>query len=167
MKRAAAAALAGLALPALGACGFTPLYAQPGMVGGLTHIQVVTPAGSGRVGFLLRQSLDDDFGLRKGEAPVYRLEMTLTPVRQAHGVLANATAQRYELDLKVNYNLIDAASGKTVHSGVVMSDISYDSAAQPYAGIAARQDVQNRQASDAAQKIEVQVAAWLSGHPPG
>ncbi|HEY1751129.1 MAG TPA: LPS assembly lipoprotein LptE [Caulobacteraceae bacterium] len=167
MRRAAAAfaalVLPALALPTLAGCGFTPLYAQPGVSGGLTHIDVVAP--SGRVGFLLRQSLDDDFGHAKGDAPVYRLEMVLTPVRQAHGVLANATAQRYELDLKVDYSLVEVKSGKVAHAGAVISNISYDSAAQPYAGIAARQDVQNRLAADAAQKIEVQVAAWLAEHP--
>jgi LPS-assembly lipoprotein len=159
----ARAILAALALPALAGCGFTPLYAQPGVAGGLTHIQVVAPQG--RVGFLLRENLDDDFGHAKGDQPLYRLEMVLTQVRQAHGLTANDTSQRFELDLKVTYNLIEVASGKVAHTGFVISDISYDSTDQPYAGIAARQDVQDRLASDAAQKIEVQIAAWLATHP--
>ena len=157
------AALIALALPALGACGFTPLYAQPGVAANMRHIQVVAPQG--REGFLIRQSLDDDFGYDKGDAPTYRLEMEITPSRQAHGVQANATAQRYELDLKVSYKLIEIATGKIAHTGIVVSNVSYDSADQPYAGIAARQDVQNRLASDAAQKIEIQVTAWLARQP--
>jgi len=160
---AGAAALVGLA--SLGGCGFTPLYARPGVAGGMTHIEVVAPQG--RVGYLLRQNLDDDFGHAQGEAPVYRLEMTMNTVRQAHGLTANDTAQRYELDLKVSYNLIEVASGKVAHTGAVVSDISYDSTDQPYAGIAARQDVQNRLASDVAQKIEIQVASWLASQPAG
>src|SRR5471032_3162892 len=93
-------ALAMLALAAaapLCGCGFTPLYGAPGVAAGVTHIQVVAPQG--RVGYLLREDLDDALGHAKGDAPTYRLEMVLDQVRQAHGLTANATAQRYELDL--------------------------------------------------------------------
>jgi LPS-assembly lipoprotein len=163
-RRSATAWLAAVAAPlALGGCGFTPLYAIPGAAGGLSHIQVVAP--DGRVGFLLREDLDDDFGHAQGDHPLYRLEMTLNQARTAHGLTENATAQRYELDMRVEYTLTEIASGKVVRKGEVISNVSYDSADQPYAGIAARQDTQNRMASDAAQKIEVEVAAWMAGHP--
>jgi LPS-assembly lipoprotein len=156
-----AAALALPAALALGGCGFTPLYAVPGVAGGLQHIEVVAPKG--RIGYLMRESLDDDFGHAKGEAPLYKLDMVLTEVRQAHGLTANDVAQRYEFDLKVVYTLTDLTAHKDVHTGTIFSNISYDSAAQPYAGIAAAEDVQSRLASDAAQKVEVQVAAWMAG----
>ena len=146
----------------LGGCGFTPLYATPGVAGGLTHIQVVVPQG--RVGYLLREDLEDQLGRAKGEPPKYRLEMVFNQVRQAHGLTANATAQRYELDLTIDYTLINIATGKVAMTGAVTSDVSYDSTVQPYAGIAARQDTQDRLASDAAQKIEVQIAAWMATH---
>ena len=161
-RRSAILALAALALP-LGGCGFTPLYAQPGVASGLTHIQVDAPKG--RVGYLMREDLDDSFGHAKGAAPVYRLELSMNTVRQSHGLTANDVAQRYQLNLHVTYNLVEVASGKVAHTGSVISDISYDSTDQPYAGIAARQDVQNRLAGDVAQKIEVQIAAWLAEQP--
>ena len=157
-----AAALAAALAATLGGCGFTPLYASPGAAGGLTHIQVVAPQG--RVGYLLREDLDDQLGQAKGDAPIYRLEMVLDQVRQAHGLTANATAQRYELDLTVTYTLINISTGKVATTGAVTSDVSYDSTDQPYAGIAARQDTQDRLASDAAQKIQVQIAAWMASH---
>jgi LPS-assembly lipoprotein len=164
--RARLAALAALALPAaLGGCGFTPLYAEQGAAAGLSHIDVVAP--DGRVGYLLREDLDDDLGLSKGDKPLYRLEMVFDQTRQAHGLTANATAQRYELDLKVTYTLTDLATGQIAHRGEVISFISYDSANQPYAGIAARQDTQNRLAADAAQKIQTELAAWMAGRPAG
>ena len=161
LARLAAACAAPAAL-ALAGCGFTPLYATPGVAGGLTHIQVVVPQG--RVGYLLREDLEDQLGRAKGEAPKYRLEMVFNQVRQAHGLTANATAQRYELDLTIDYTLINIATGKVAMTGAVTSDVSYDSTVQPYAGIAARQDTQDRLASDAAQKIEVQLAAWMATH---
>jgi LPS-assembly lipoprotein len=159
-------ALAAMSLPlGLSGCGFTPLYARPGVAGGMTHIEVEAPKG--RIGFLLRQNLDDDFGHAKGEAPVYRLQISMNTLRQAHGLTANDVAQRYELDSKATYSLIEVSSGKIAHSGSAISDISYDSTDQPYAGIAARQDVQNRLAEDLAQKIEIQIAAWLASQPAG
>jgi LPS-assembly lipoprotein len=164
--RAAAGLAAALTLaPMLAGCGFTPLYAEQGAAAGLTHIDVVAPQG--RVGYLLREDLDDDLGLAKGDKPIYRLEMVLDQTRQAHGLTANATAQRYELDMKITYTLTDLSTGKVAHSGEVISDVSYDSADQPYAGIAARQDTQDRLASDAAQKIETELAAWMASRPAG
>ncbi|HTX48924.1 MAG TPA: LPS assembly lipoprotein LptE [Caulobacteraceae bacterium] len=152
-------------LAGLGACGFTPLYADAGATHGLTHIQVTAPQG--RVGYLLREDLDDTLGHTQGDAPEYKLDMQLAQTRNAHGLQADATAQRYELDLTVTYTLTEVATGKVAHSGRVVSVISYDSAAQPYAGIAAREDTENRLAQDAATKIELQLAAWLAGHPAG
>jgi LPS-assembly lipoprotein len=160
-----AAALALPAALALAGCGFTPMYAQPGVSNGAAHIQVVAPRG--RIGYLLGENLDDDFGRAKGEAPLYRLDVVLTELRQPHGINANDVAQRYEFDLRVAYTLTEIATGKTVHTGTIFSNISYDSVSQPYAGIAAAEDVQNRLAADAAQKVSVQVAAWLAGQHAG
>ncbi len=166
LARAIPCAIAAVAMAAqLGACGFTPMYAEPGVSAGVRHIEVVAPRG--RIGYLLGESLDDQFGNAKGEKPLYKLEMVLTEGRQAHGLNANDVAQRYEFDLKVDYTLTDLATGKPVHTGVVFSNISYDSATQPYAGIAAAEDVQNRLAADAAQKVSVQVGAWLANQHAG
>ncbi|MGH6956683.1 MAG: LPS assembly lipoprotein LptE [Caulobacteraceae bacterium] len=165
LATASGAILAASCAAALGGCGFTPLYAQPGVADGLTRVDVVAPRG--RVGYLLGHDLDDALGRDRGDAPRYRLEMVTDELRAAHGLTATDTAQRYELDLKVIYTLIDISTGKAVDTGAVVSNLSYDSVSQPYAGIAASQDVQDRLASDAAQKIEVRVAAWMAAHPPG
>jgi LPS-assembly lipoprotein len=151
--------LALLAIAPLCACGFQPLYAPP-TAAGLTHIDVVAPQG--RVGYLLGQDVQSALGHVDGGTPLYRLSMALVQTRAAHGLTANATAQRYELDMKVTYTLIEIASGKVVKTGAVISNVSYDSVAPPYAGIAARQDVQDRLALDAAQKIQVAIAAWMA-----
>ena len=165
MNAARAAALALMMATGLGGCGFTPLYATPGVTPGLTHIEVVAPGG--RVGFLLRQNLDDALAHDKDGAAAYRLEMQVSQTRNARGLQVDNTAQRYELDLSVTYSLVDAASGKTVHTGQVASVVSYDSTAQPYAGIAARQDTQDRLAADAARKIQLDLAAWMATRKPG
>ena len=158
-------ALAFLAAGGLGGCGFTPLYATSGVAPGLTHIQVVAPEG--RVGYLLREDLDDELGKDKDGAPAWRLDLQYNEVRLARGLTVAGFAQRYELNLRVTYTLTELESGKIAHSGSVISIVSYDSTTQPYAGIAARQYTQERTASDAARKIQLDLAAWMARRPKG
>jgi LPS-assembly lipoprotein len=157
------AGLAAAGLAALGGCGFTPLYANAGPTEGLTHIRV--DAAQGRAGYLIGQDLEGSLGVNQSDPPVYKLDFTETEGVAGHGLNAIDVSQRFEVDMTVNYTLTDIATGKVVHSGKVVSIASYDSAAQPYAGIAARQDTESRVASDAAQQMQVQLAAWLTAHP--
>jgi LPS-assembly lipoprotein len=141
------------------------MYATPGVSAGLSAIDVKAPQG--RVGFLLRQALDDDLGHDRSAAPRWRVEMTIDQTRDPRGLTLQDVAERYVLGITVTFRLVDAATGKVVHTGKVSSQVSYDAADAPYAGIAARQDSQQRAASDAAQKIEIQLAGWLVGRHGG
>jgi LPS-assembly lipoprotein len=162
----AAALLATLGLaPALGGCGFTPLYASPTVASGLPAIQVVAPQG--RVAYLLREDLDDALGRDKDAPPAWRLEFTLKQTRDPRGLTSNDVAERYDLGLTVNYTVTSVATGKVVHTGEVATQVFYDAANQPYAGIAARQNSQERVASDAARRIQIDLAAWLSRNDGG
>jgi LPS-assembly lipoprotein len=154
--------LGSLAAP-LGACGFTPLYAESTLTSGMTHIQVVAP--DGREGYLLREALDDELGHDKGSTPEYRLEMEVGQNRIGLGLRPDATSQRFEYDMTVNYVLVEAATGKVVHKGTVQSNISYDSTPQPYASISARSNTQDLLAADAARKIRLDLAAWMTRQP--
>ena len=149
-----------LAATSLGGCGFTPLYATPGVSPDLAAIDVVAPQG--RVGFLLREDLDDALGHDKTAAPAWRLDMTVTQTRDPRGLSVTDVAERYVLGVGVKYSLTEIATGKVAHSGQVASHVSYDAADAPYAGIAARQDSQDRAASDAARQIQLDLAAWMA-----
>lgn len=151
-----------LLVPGLAGCGFTPLYATPGLSSGLSSIDVVAP--NGRVAYLLHESLDDDLAHDKDADPAWRLTFTVDQTRDPRGLTLNDFAQRYQVGLAVNYSLTNLVTGKVVHSGKVISQVSYDAANDPYAGIAARQDSQQRAASDAARKIEIDLAAWMHAH---
>jgi LPS-assembly lipoprotein len=143
----------------LGGCGFTPLYATPGVSAGLASIEVSAPKG--RVGYLLREDLDDALGHDKAAPPAYRLEMTLVQSRGPRGLNIADVAEYYDVGLTVQYRLISIATGKVATSGAVTSQVSYDDSGQAYADISAGQDAQNRIASDAAQRIQVQLASWM------
>ena len=162
MRRAWALAAALALAPALGGCGFTPLYATPGVSSGLSQIDVVAP--DGRVGFLIHEALDDDLGRDKDATPRWRLTFQVDQTRDPRGLTISNYAERYQVGLKVAYKLTDLANGQVAHAGHVVSEVSYDAATDPYSGIAARQDSQQRAASDAARRIEIELAAWMHAH---
>jgi LPS-assembly lipoprotein len=159
MKRALLALTFVAALP-LAACGFTPLYGDPALTGQLSAVEVNTPPG--RVGALLREHLDDQFA-RGGQPPAYRMNLELSETRYPRGLRVNNIATRYEYVLVANYALTAASSGAVVKRGHARVQVTYDSADQPYASIAAQQDAQDRAAGEAARRIQLEVAAYLSG----
>jgi LPS-assembly lipoprotein len=164
LRTAFALVFATLAL-GLAGCGFTPLYATPGVSPGLASIQIAAPKG--RVGYLLREDLDDALARDKDAAPRWRLDMEIVSSRDPRGLRQDDVAERYELGLTVRYILTEIATGKVAHSGQVTTEASYDAADQPYAGIAARQDTQQRAASDAARKIHLDLVAWMANGQGG
>lgn len=165
MKRTLAAAALALSTLALSACaGFTPLYGRPGVEGGLSSIETV--AGEGRGGYLLREQLDDALAHRAGDPAAYKLLLSVNEQRFARGVRLDNTANRYELKMSVNWRLLDAKTTAEVHKGLTEVSVTYDSADQPYAAIAAQNDGQERAAAEVARKIQLDLATWLAGRKP-
>jgi LPS-assembly lipoprotein len=159
VKRALAVLALMLALP-LGACGFTPLYAAPGVTPNLAAIDVVAPQG--RVGQLLREELDDALGRDKAVPPAYRLDLWYRTDRFGRGLRIDNVVSRYELVLDVEYHLIDRATGKTLRKSRLRSEVTYDSNDQPYASLASLQDAEARAAADAARRIHLELASWFA-----
>jgi LPS-assembly lipoprotein len=153
-------AFAVAALIGVSGCGFTPLYAQPGIAPSLAGVQVTAPEG--RTGYLLREQLDEQLGYSAGAAPTYRMALQLSEARYPRGVRIDNVATRYEYVLTANYILSSVATGRPVKRGQVRVQLTYDSADQPYASIAAQQEAQERAADQAARRIQVELAAWLA-----
>ena len=165
MARRLRLALAALALPLLAGCGFTPLYATPGVSSGLSNIEIITPEG--RTGHLLSEDLQDDLAVRRGEPAAYRLDLNVEETRYSRGLDTDNVATWYELWLKVSYALVDKSSGKTVVAGLEPVSVSYNAVNDPYAGIVAQQDGQKRAASEAAQRIRIRLGAWFARQAKG
>lgn len=167
MKRLAPFATLALAATALAGCGFAPLYAQPGVVSGLAAIDVQAPPG--RTGFLIRQHLDDAFAKDLSAKPAYHMQLALAESRYPRGVRVDNVATRYEYVLTATYSLTAVPSGALAKRGTIRIELTYDSADQPYASVAAQQDAQDRAAQEAAQRIQLELAAWLAegARPPG
>jgi len=152
--------LAAVALGLTACAGFQPLYGEPAVVKSLASIQVVAPEG--RTGYLIREHLDDSLAKAHGAAPAYRMDLQLSEARYPRGVRVDNVATRYEYVLIANYQLRAQPSGVVAKTGQVRVELTYDSADQPYASIAAQQDAQDRAAEEAARRIELELAVWLA-----
>jgi LPS-assembly lipoprotein len=148
----------------LGGCGFTPLYAAPGVTSKLASINVIAP--DGRTGFLLRQHLDDAFAKDRSGPAAYALRLALSETRYLRGIRTDNVATRYEYVVTADYTLSNLPGGDIAKKGRVRVEITYDSADQPYASIAAGQDAQDRGAEEAARRIQLEIAAWLATGEP-
>jgi LPS-assembly lipoprotein len=147
-----------MALGGLAGCGFTPMYAVPGVAPGLSAVEVTAPQG--RSGFLMRQALDDALAHNASAPPAYRLKFNYTENKIPRGVRVDNVANRYELVLEVAYTLSNT-NGVPVKQGRARASVTYDSADQPYASITAEQDGQERAASEIARQIQQDLAVWL------
>jgi LPS-assembly lipoprotein len=97
----------------LAGCGFTPLYATPGMTPALASIEVSAPlmdstGATSREGYFLRLKLNDQLGRDPDTPSRYRLQTTVKQSRFAQGARVNNIASRYELDVTVSYVLSDS-----------------------------------------------------------
>ena len=161
LSRMLPAALIAVSALSLAACGFTPLYGPEMVTKGLGAIEVVAPEG--RAGYLLREKLDDALARDVNVLPSYRLTYVVKETRYARGVRVDNVANRYELNYAVDWRLLDAKTGLVARAGSASAAVTYDSADQPYASIAAQQDSQERAAAEVARKIQLDLAAWLAG----
>jgi LPS-assembly lipoprotein len=146
---------------ALAGCGFTPLYAVPGVSPGLASIEVHAPHG--RTAFLLAEDLDRALARDRSASPIYRLDFTVTERRYPRGLTINNVASLYESHVNVSYRLTDLATGRLIKAGAEPIQVVYDVGDQPYAGVVAQQDSQQRAADEAAQRIRTDLAAYFAG----
>ena len=93
----------------LSACGFTPLHATGG--GASVKNVRVEAVQDDEISFLLKQSLRDRIS---GASPQYTLVLTPKLSRSSLGISADDVASRYDLNLRVDYQLRENKSGKVL-----------------------------------------------------
>lgn len=159
-----ALALVGLSGSLAGCGGFTPLYAAQGVSPKLSAIEVSQP--DGRLGFYMREYLEDSLARDRDQPAVYRLSYTNRQVRVPRGITISNVASRYEVDLTTNYTLTEIATGKQVTHGQFQINVSYDVQPQPYASLAAQQDGERRAAEQAAERLRIELASYFASPRP-
>jgi len=146
----------------LSACGFTPIYGQTGegAIGSqLSQIAVSTP--DDRLGYRLREQLEDAFGRNAALPAQWKLETSVEQSRLPLGRRIDDTATRYQLTVKAKWTLTPIAGGEPL-TGERTTTTTYSSADQPYAAIAAQQDGEDRAAADLARLIRLDLMRALS-----
>ncbi|RZJ46542.1 MAG: hypothetical protein EON87_04255 [Brevundimonas sp.] len=158
MKHLAAALVALMGL-GLSGCGFTPLYGDSAAGASLSRIAVTTQ--DDRLGYRVREQLEDALGRDGSQAPLWRLQTTIEQSRRPMGRRIDDTATRYELTVRGSWTLTPTAGGAPV-TGVETVTTTYAAADQPYAAIAAQQDGEERAAAELARLIRLDLLRTLS-----
>ena len=156
--------VAGLSASLAGCGGFTPLYGAQGVTPKMAAIQVSQP--DGRLGFYMREYLEDSLARDRMQAPVYRLDFANRELRVPRGITVSNVASRYEVDLTTTYSLVEIATNKVVTRGNVQVNVTYDVQAQPYASLAAQQDGERRVAEQAADRLRLELASYFASPRP-
>jgi LPS-assembly lipoprotein len=155
-------ALAAVALVGLAGCGFTPLYGETAVGSSLSRIAVTTQ--DDRLGYRVREQLEDALGRDGALAPLWRLETTLEQSRRPLGRRIDDTATRYELTVRGVWTLTPINGGPAV-TGAETVTTTYAAADQPFAAIAAQQDGEERAAAELARLIRLDLMRALSARP--
>ena len=148
-----------VALLGLTGCGFTPVYGDAGIGSSLSRIAVTTQ--DDRLGYRVREQLEDALGRNGAQAPLWRLQTTLEQSRRPLGRRIDDTATRYEMTVRGAWTLTPASGGSAV-SGVETVTTTYAAADQPFAAIAAQQDGEERAAAELARLIRLGLMRALS-----
>lgn len=135
------------------------MYAETTGASPLRRIEVRTE--DNRLGYRLREQLEDTLAWDRGTAPLYRLETVVQQNRRPLGRRIDDTATRYELTVRAAWTLTPTSGGQAL-TGSQAVTTTYAAADQPYAAIAAQQDGEDRAAAELARMIRLDLLRALS-----
>ncbi len=151
-----------LAASALQGCGFTPMYAKPGLGHTLSSVEVDAPQT--RTGYFLgqdlRQGLDNDESTQKA----YTLKVEMSEDHYNIGYRVDDTSTRSEITSNVVYKLVDNATGKVLTTDHFTETVTYASTTSPFVGIVSQQNGQERLAQAVATRIQGVLAVYFHEH---
>ena len=151
------AALTALLLTA--ACNLAPIYAQ-GSHGpaAATLSQIAVAPIPDRAGYLLRQQLLER--LNPGDAPRYRLEITLDDKLTGFGIRTDQTITRERRALRARYRLVGTDTDTVLIDATAAADEGIDVVQSEYAVVAAEQTALERLSIRLADQITARVALY-------
>lgn len=139
-----------LALPALAACGFEPVYGTGGSAEGLRG-SILVDAPSTRNSFDLVARLEERLG--RPQAPQFGMGVTLSVREEGLAISGSNDITRYNLLGTAVYILRDITSDEQVYKGTVNTFTAYSASTQPVSTLAAERDAQTRLMTSLADKI--------------
>lgn len=130
-----------LLLPLLAACGFTPAYAPGGKMAALQG-RIASAEPSEADAYHLVARLEERLG--RAEGPVYRLDYSIATTPQGVGITPEGAVTRYHLTGRVDWQLVDLATGAVALSGREESFTAYSATGSTIAALAAEDDAGRR-----------------------
>jgi LPS-assembly lipoprotein len=144
---------------------FRPMYGElngaPGVVDQLSRIDI--QIADGRVGQNLRNELL--YAFNSGNAPVdsaYRLTVSIGESTEDVILQRSGEAGTTFYELRANFTLIDAATGRVLHGGTAVSRTSFDRSTQIFANQRAKLDAENRAVKVIARTIRTRIAGYFA-----
>jgi LPS-assembly lipoprotein len=153
-------AFAAVALLALTACGFKPMYAPT--TGGDPLIGAVSvPEVPGKAGHAFRTELVRQLAAESAGSTTKRLDITVTEVVAPLGLRVDESASRADLILRSDYRLLDDG-GRELAKGRITATASYDVPLSAYGAAAAQDDARERAGVMLAQRVRTDIALQLA-----
>ncbi|MDF0600700.1 LPS assembly lipoprotein LptE [Psychromarinibacter sp. C21-152] len=144
------------ALPALAACGFSPVYGPGGQAAGLRG-QIFAADPEDRNAFVFVARLEDRLG-RPASAP-YLLDYRIRTNRQGLGITPDRATTRYNLLGRVSYTLTDRATDAVVARGKVESFTGYSATGSIVGTLSATEDAAERLMTILADQLVTELIA--------
>lgn len=148
----------------LSACGFTPVHSPSvGKGSAFKNLRIeAVPTRSPEdkaAGFFLTQRLRDRVGDQTGK---HILRLRPRASQRRLGLSGDDIASRYDVSLRVSYELIEAGTGKTLDRGRVQGTTSFGAPVDPYGLQAAESNALEIIASDVADRLLVKLAGYYA-----
>jgi LPS-assembly lipoprotein len=142
------------------ACGFQPMYAQPGGVAAIGPVEVAQI--DSMAGHVLKAELDRLFAAEANGEPPALLEITLSEQVTPLGIRVDESATRSELRLIANYVLTPPGANPRVMRGSVFTVVNYDIPTAAFGEIPAQDDARERAAETMAQRFRAELALRMA-----
>lgn len=157
-----------LALLAVAACGFQPVYGKYSAAQvASTQMQTVRlrpiPDRMGQQ--MSNKMVDRLYTTGRPKHPLYDLEITLTPQERSIGIQKDATATRGELLMTANVAIYSSETQAELYRTVVRTRVAYNILEGQYGNMIARENSYDRAMDDVADEITNRVALFLNRAP--
>lgn len=149
-----------VATAALGACGFTPVYAPGGSADGLRGA-VTVAAPSDANSYELVKRLEERLG-RNLSAP-YELSYTITTRSEDVGVTPRQEITRTQILGAVEFSVTSSATGEVVESGSLSNFTSYSTEGSTVSTASVERDAKRRLMVSLADMMVTRFTATFSG----
>lgn len=139
-----------LALPALAACGFEPVYGTGGSAEGLRG-SILVDEPTTRDSFDLVAQLEQRLG--RAQAPTYGMTVKLKVEEKGLAISDTNNIERYNVLGNADYVVRDLGTNEEVYKGSVNTFTAYSASTQSVATLAAERDANTRLMKALADKI--------------